>query len=124
MTQGSVASKACIKHAGWTQVLQEESGAKGARKIRVLVVEDNASDSELMLHALKNAGYESECEVVQTADDFSDRIRKNKYDIILADYRLPGWNGMETVAMVRQEDVDICRAGVRGVGGTESSRVH
>jgi signal transduction histidine kinase len=107
MTQGSAASKACIKHAGRTHVMQAESGATGARKIRVLVVEDNASDSELMLHALKNAGYESECEVVQTADDFSDRIRKNKYDIILADYRLPGWNGMETVAMVRQEDVDI-----------------
>ena len=71
------------------------------------MVEDNASDSELMLHALKDVGYESECEVVQTADDFADRIRKNKYDIILADYRLPGWNGMETVAMVRQEDVDI-----------------
>ena len=71
------------------------------------MVEDNASDSELMLHALKNVGYESECEVVQTADDFADRIRKNKYDIILADYRLPGWNGMETVRMVRQEDLDI-----------------
>ncbi|HEX6824361.1 MAG TPA: ATP-binding protein [Candidatus Sulfotelmatobacter sp.] len=71
------------------------------------MVEDNASDSELMLHALKNVGYESECEVVQTADDFSDRIRKNKYDIILADYRLPGWNGMETVGMVRQEGLDI-----------------
>jgi light-regulated signal transduction histidine kinase (bacteriophytochrome) len=71
------------------------------------VVEDNVSDSELMLHALKEVGYESECEVVQTAAEFADRIRKNKYDIILADYRLPGWNGMETVAMVRGEDLDI-----------------
>jgi signal transduction histidine kinase len=107
IARGSVASKACINHAGWTQVPQAESRATGARRIRVLVVEDNASDSELMLHALKNVGYESECEVVQTADDFADRIRKNKYDIILADYRLPGWNGMETVRMVRQEDLDI-----------------
>jgi PleD family two-component response regulator len=101
IARGSVASKACINHAGWTQVPQAGSRATGVRRIRVLVVEDNASDSELMLHALKNVGYESECEVVQTADDFADRIRKNKYDIILADYRLPGWNGMETVRMVR-----------------------
>ena len=107
IARGSVASKACINHAGGTQVQRAESGATGARTIRVLVVEDNASDSELMLHALKNVGYESECEVVQTADDFSDRIRKNKYDIILADYRLPGWNGMETVGMVCQEGLDI-----------------
>jgi len=106
-TEDSVASKAFRKHQGHTEGREAEPGVEGARKIRVLVVEDNASDSELMLHALKNVGYESECEVVQTADDFADRIRKNKYDIILADYRLPGWNGMETVAMVRQEDVDI-----------------
>ena len=107
ITRGSVASKGCINHAEWTQVQQAESGITGARTIRVLVVEDNASDGELMVHALKNVGYESECEVVQSADDFADRIRKNKYDIILADYRLPGWNGMETVAMVRGEDLDI-----------------
>jgi len=106
-TEDSVASKALRKHQGHTEGREAEPDVEGARKIRVLVVEDNASDSELMLHALKDVGYESECEVVQTADDFADRIRKNKYDIILADYRLPGWNGMETVAMVRQEDVDI-----------------
>jgi len=106
-TEDSVASKAFRKHQGHTEGREAEPDVEGARKIRVLVVEDNASDSELMLHALKDVGYESECEVVQTADDFADRIRKNKYDIILADYRLPGWNGMETVAMVRQEDVDI-----------------
>ena len=106
ITSSSVANQACL-NAGWTQVQQAEAGVTGARTIRVLVVEDNASDSELMLHALKNIGYESECEVVQSADEFTDRIRKNEFDIILADYRLPGWNGMETVAMVRQEDLDI-----------------
>lgn len=106
-TESSAASKACINNQGRTRVREAESVAEGARNIRILVVEDNASDSELMLHALKKVGYESECEVVQTAAEFADRIRKNKYDIILADYRLPGWNGMETVAILRGEDLDI-----------------
>ena len=78
-----------------------------ARPIRVLVVEDNASDSELMTHALKTSGVRAEADVVETAADFAAMIRKNQYDIVLADYRLPGWNGMETVAMLRQEDLDI-----------------
>jgi light-regulated signal transduction histidine kinase (bacteriophytochrome) len=60
-----------------------------------------------MLHALKNAGLASESDVVQSAADFVDRLRRNKYDIILADYGLPGWNGMEAVTMLRQEDLDI-----------------
>jgi signal transduction histidine kinase len=106
-TERSAASKSCIHNQEHTQSCEPESVGEGARNIRVLVVEDNASDSELMLHALKKVGYESECEVVQTAADFAERIRKYKYDIILADFRLPGWNGMETVAMVRGEDLDI-----------------
>jgi len=60
-----------------------------------------------MLHALQKGGLDSESEVVQTAAEFSDMVRKNKYEIILADYRLPGWNGMETVTILRQEGLDI-----------------
>jgi PleD family two-component response regulator len=94
-TEGSVASKAATNKDGRAQRLEVNSVAEGTRKIRLLIVEDNASDSELTLHALKKGGFESESEVVQTTAEFADRIRKRKYDIILADYRLPGWNGME-----------------------------
>lgn len=86
---------------------EANSAAKGSRKLRVLLVEDNAADGELMLHALRQGGFDSESEVVQTAAEFADRIRRNKYEIILADYRLPGWNGMETVTILRQEGQDI-----------------
>ena len=77
------------------------------RKLKVLLVEDNVSGSELMLHALGKGGFESESTVVQTAEEFTERIRTNQYEIVLADYRLPGWNGMETVTMLRQEGQDI-----------------
>ena len=63
-TEDSVASKAFRKHQGHTEGREAEPDVEGARKIRVLVVEDNASDSELMLHALKNAGYEDRKSVV------------------------------------------------------------
>ena len=81
--------------------------AEGVRELRVLLVEDNADDAELILHALREGGFDSESEVVQTAAEFTDRIRRNKYEIILADYQLPGWNGMETVTTLRQEGLDI-----------------
>ena len=84
-----------------------KSAAESPRKLRVLLVEDNAADGELMLDALRKSGFDTEFEVVQTAAEFADRIRRNKYEIILADYRLPGWNGMETVAVLQQEGLDI-----------------
>lgn len=80
---------------------------EGARKIRVLVVDDNALDCELMLHALKDGSFQTESDLAQTADEFVEKIRKNRYEIILADYRLPEWNGMETVKLLRQEGLDI-----------------
>lgn len=77
------------------------------RKLRVLLVEDDSSDIELILHAVVGGGLSFEHDAVQTAEEFTAQIRKNRYDAILADYRLPGWNGMETVAILRRESLDI-----------------
>lgn len=77
------------------------------QQLRVLLVEDNIADSELILHALRTGGFSVESQVVQTVEDFTKQIHKNNYDIILADYRLPGWNGMETVEMLRREGLDL-----------------
>ena len=102
------AGTGCVTSQANVQELEAPpSVAEGPRKLRVLLVEDNSADGELMLHALQKGGFDSEFEVVQTAAEFADRIRRNKYEVILADYRLPGWNGMETVTILRREGLDI-----------------
>jgi signal transduction histidine kinase len=75
--------------------------------LRLLVVEDDASDVELALHALQKGGFETHCDVAQTTAEFEEHVRKNSYDLILADYNLPSWNGMETVAILRREKLDV-----------------
>jgi light-regulated signal transduction histidine kinase (bacteriophytochrome) len=55
----------------------------------------------------QNGGFDSVADVVQTAADFSDRVHKHGYDVILADYNLPSWKGMETVEVLRAEGLDI-----------------
>src|SRR5579872_4328865 len=77
------------------------------RALRVVVVEDNPSDGELVQHALKKGGFEAECDLAQTAEDFRNIIRRNVPDIVLADYSLPYWNGLETVEILRQEGHDV-----------------
>ncbi len=79
----------------------------GGVKLRALVVEDDPADVELLLHALSGGGCEPDIDIVQTAEDFTAHVRKNRYDVILADYGLPGWNGMETVKVLRREGLDI-----------------
>lgn len=75
--------------------------------LRVLVVEDDPDDVELELHTLRKAGFETYAELAKTPEEFKQKLSKTSYDIVLADYRLSGWNGMETVEMLRLEGLDI-----------------
>jgi signal transduction histidine kinase len=100
--------------------VSEKGGCKPSQ-LRMLLVEDDRSDGELILHALRNGGFAAEHDVVQTAEEFTTRIRKNSYDTILADYRLPGWNGMETVEILRREGLDIPVVLVSGALGEQNA---
>jgi two-component system, sensor histidine kinase and response regulator len=102
-------------HTG-TALATEASGASGAPsacpdevagKLRALVVEDEPADVELVLRALRQAGFDASGDVAQTAEEFTDLVRRNAYDVILADYKLPSWNGMESVEALRREGLDV-----------------
>ncbi|HEX9154433.1 MAG TPA: ATP-binding protein [Nitrospira sp.] len=76
-------------------------------KLRALIVEDEPADVELVLSALRRAGLNVVSDVAQTAEEFTKLVRKNSYDVILADYTLPSWNGMASVEILRQEGLDV-----------------
>ncbi|HUK25163.1 MAG TPA: ATP-binding protein [Terriglobales bacterium] len=76
-------------------------------KLRILLVEDTAADSELILRHLRRAGFEITGDVVQTAAQFRSRLRSDPPDIVLADYNLGQWRGMEALAILREEKMDI-----------------
>ena len=96
------------------------TGAK-TLKLRVLVVEDEPADVELALRALREAGLDTSCDVVQTAQEFTKLVQENSYDVILADYKLPAWNGMESVAILRREGLDIPVIMVSGALGERTA---
>jgi signal transduction histidine kinase len=83
--------------------LPDQSGGK----LRVLLVEDELADAELILRALRAAGFEATEDIAQTAEAFTQLVRKNSYDVVLADYKLPNWNGMESVELLRGEGLDV-----------------
>jgi len=77
------------------------------QKLCVLMVEDDSSDVELSRRILEKSGFEVDCTAAQTEEEFTERVRRTRYDVILADYHLPLWNGMESVKVLRQEGLDI-----------------
>ena len=81
--------------------------ALAGTKLRVLVVEDDPADVELVRRSLQKGGFELDVDVVQTAEDFAKHVRTNRYDVILADYGLPSWNGRDTLEVLRREGLDV-----------------
>ncbi len=90
-----------------------------SQPLRILVVEHTLADVELILHELEKAGFDVRADVVQTPEEFAARLHGNTYDIILADYRLPDWTGLDALALVRQLGTDIPFVLVTGTLGEE-----
>lgn len=64
--------------------------------VRVLLVEDNRDDARLIIDLLDDAKRARFIvDVAETAPKGLEKIKKNRYDVLLLDYRLPGKTGME-----------------------------
>ncbi len=85
------------------------------------MVEDQPADIELLQRTLQEHGFTVQSQVVQDEDAFLAEIRTGPYDVILADYNLPQWNGMEAVAVVRRERLDIPVILVTGALGEQKA---
>src|SRR6266436_3458504 len=70
--------------------------------MRILHLEDTPNDSELCRLELKKSQFEPSVELVRTAEQFSSYISSKQYDVVLAEYRLRGWNGMHAFKIFRK----------------------
>ena len=76
-------------------------------KLRAFLIEDNALDAALVVRALTKGGFEVAAYVVQDEASFTRMLRKSPPEVVLADYNLPSWKGMEALRVLRTEGHDI-----------------
>jgi CheY-like chemotaxis protein len=67
---------------------------------RVLVVDDNSIAQTIACHALRRQSFEVECAGDGRAA--LESASKTRFDVILMDLQMPGWDGFETVEQIRQ----------------------
>ncbi len=77
-----------------------------ATRLKVLLVEDNPDDAELLLYELRRAGYEPEYERVETEADFRAHLQ-DTIDLIVADYSLPGFGAIRALRILNEGGIDI-----------------
>lgn len=78
-----------------------------AERLRFLLVEDNPVDVELLERALRRAEFDFTYAVVQTPEDFTRELLATRPHVVLADYNLPHWKGMEALEILQREGLDI-----------------
>jgi signal transduction histidine kinase len=86
-------------------------------KLRALLIEDNALDAALVVRALNKGGFDVSADVVQDEAAFTRTLRTQRPEIVLADYNLPNWKGMEALKVLRGEGLDIPMILVSGALG-------
>jgi signal transduction histidine kinase len=88
-----------------------------APRLRALLLEDNALDAALVVRALFNDGFDVSAHVVQDEAAFTNALKTDSPEVVLADYNLPTWKGMEALKVIRQEGLDIPMILVSGALG-------
>src|SRR4051812_36866073 len=92
----------------------------GGRQLRALLVEDSANDAELVLLELGRGGYSGTSERGQTGADL-ERALERDWEIVLSDYSMPGYSGLEALSLVRRKGIDIPFIIVSGTVGEEAA---
>ena len=68
--------------------------------LRLLIVDDDSNDIELCLNDLKKSGLSFEAITALTREDFNSKLREQPFDIVIADYRMTNWTGIDALAIV------------------------
>jgi signal transduction histidine kinase len=76
-------------------------------QLRVLHVEDNQLDAELVAQALRKGGFSISTVVVQAEAEFERELRLQRPDVVIADYNLPQWKGMDALEVLQREGLEI-----------------
>lgn len=89
--------------------------------LRLLQVEDTEDDAILVQLTLMRAGYDVFARRVDTAEALRYELEQAEWDIVIADYTMPGFSGTRALALVRAEHPDLPFIFVSGTIGEDTA---
>src|SRR5438309_1815809 len=74
--------------------------------LKILLVEDNPNDAELLLAELRRAGFDPQWTRVETEPDFLAELAKSP-DIVLSDFAMPHFSGLRAAELLQTSGLEI-----------------
>ena len=88
---------------------------------KILILEDNHYDADMVQRELKKSGFRFTSEIVQTRESYENALESFKPDIILSDYSLPSFDGITAFHIKQKKYPDIPFIIVSGTIGEENA---
>jgi signal transduction histidine kinase len=89
--------------------------------LKILVIEDSAHDAELIIRKVKKSFQNIHWMRVETADEMRAALTNNDWHIVVSDYRLPGFDGMAALDILKQHNPEIPFIVVSGAIGEDTA---
>ena len=89
------------------------------RTLKVLLLEDSATDVELETQMLRRAGIRCVSRVVSNESELLNQLERFEPDVVLSDFSLPAFDGMSALKLVRERKPDVPYIFVSGTIGEE-----
>jgi PAS domain S-box-containing protein len=90
-------------------------------KLSVLLIEDSEDDALLIKRELEKNGYNLQMERVETEEDMQKALKKKSWDLIISDYVLPRFSGLEALQLYKKEQLDLPFIVVSGKIGEDTA---
>ena len=101
--------------------LNDEQEQRSPRSLQILIIEDVPDDIELTVLVLESANISFSYDITDTAIGCQKLLQSKKYDVVLSDYRLPSFNGLQAFEFLKQSQQDIPFILVTGSLGEEAA---
>jgi PAS domain S-box-containing protein len=77
------------------------------RPLQILVVEDSENDALLLQLAIERSGAKCVCRRVETAEEMTAALEAQEWDVIIADYVMPKFDGLAALGVVKERGLDV-----------------
>jgi PAS domain S-box-containing protein len=92
---------------GHGQTVLADPTRMSGNALRVLMVEDSAADAELERRHLTKAWHEVLLRRIARAEEMQEALADHDWDLIIADYAVPGFGAIPALALLKQSGRDI-----------------
>jgi signal transduction histidine kinase len=89
--------------------------------LHVLIVEDSEDDALLLLHALRQGGYDPVFKRVDEAETMLSALNDHSWDLVISDYLMPRFGAPAALELLKKQGLDIPFIIVSGAVGEETA---